>query len=137
MLRSGVFVLAPLFIGAAMSHAADSPPKAPDAAVKPVLTQPLPDLHGKEVLMLTVEYPPGGASPAHRHNANTFVYVLEGAVVMQVAGGKEKTVKAGETFYESPTDIHSVSRNASATQPAKFLVFFVKDKGAPATAPAQ
>ena len=121
---------------AATSHAADSPAKAPDAAVKPVLTQPLPDLQGKEVLMLTVEYPPGGASPAHRHNANTFVYVLEGAVVMQVAGGKEKTVKAGETFYESPTDIHSVSRNASVTQPAKFLVFFVKDEGAPATAPA-
>jgi quercetin dioxygenase-like cupin family protein len=136
MLRSGVLVTL-LFIGVAMSHAADSPPKASAATVKPVLTQPLPDLQGKEVLMLTVEYPPGGASPAHRHNANTFVYVLEGAVVMQVAGGKEITVKAGETFYESPSDVHRVSRNASATQPAKFLVFFVKDQGAPATAPAQ
>jgi quercetin dioxygenase-like cupin family protein len=122
---------------AATSHAADSQAKTPAATVKPVLTQPLPDLSGKEVLMLTVEYPPGGASPAHRHNANTFVYVLAGAVVMQVAGGKEVTVQAGETFYESPSDVHSVSRNASATQPAKFLVFFVKDQGAPVTAPAQ
>ena len=85
--------------------------------------------------MLTVEYPPGGASAPHRHNANTFVYVLEGSVVMQVAGGKELTLKAGDTFYESPTDIHSVSRNASATQRAKFLVLVVKDQGAPVTVP--
>jgi quercetin dioxygenase-like cupin family protein len=138
MLRSVAFVLTLLFVGAAMTHAADSPPRgAPAATVKPVLTQALPDLRGKEVMMVTVEYPPGGASPAHRHNANTFVYVLEGAVVMQVAGGKEVTVKAGETFYESPSDVHSVSRNASASERAKFLVFFVKDEGAPTTAPAQ
>ena len=116
---------------------AAEPPKAPTAAVKPVLTKALPDLAGKEVLMLTVEYPPGGISAPHRHNANTFVYVLEGAIVMAVAGGKEVTVNPGETFYESPTDVHSVSRNASATQPAKFLVFFVKDQGAPATQPVQ
>jgi quercetin dioxygenase-like cupin family protein len=138
MPHSTAFVLASLLIAfSIVSEAAESVAKAPDATVKPVLTQALPDLRGKEVLMLTVEYPPGGVSPAHRHNANTFVYVLEGAVVMQVAGGKEKTVKAGETFYESPSDVHSVSRNASATQPAKFLVFFVKDQGAPASAPAQ
>jgi quercetin dioxygenase-like cupin family protein len=131
------FVLALLSMPvAATSHGADSPAKAA-ATVKPVLTQALPDLRGKEVMMLTVEYPPGGESPAHRHNANTFVYVLEGSVVMQVAGGKQVTVKAGETFYESPSDVHSVSRNASASERAKFLVFFVKDQGAPATAPAQ
>jgi quercetin dioxygenase-like cupin family protein len=138
MSRSRAFIPVVLCLAvAATSHAADSPATAPAATVKPVLTQALPDLRGKEVLMLTVEYPPGGASPAHRHNANTFVYVLEGAVVMQVAGGKEVTVKAGETFYESPSDVHSVSRNASASERAKFLVFFVKDAGAPTTAPVQ
>ena len=86
--------------------------------------------------MLTVEYPPGVASAAHRHNANTFVYVLEGSVVMQVRGGPELTLKAGDTFYESPSDIHSVSRNASASLPAKLLVLLVKDVGAAPTVPA-
>ena len=107
----------------------------PPAAVTPLLTRALPDLAGKEVTMLTVEYPPGGASAPHRHDANTFVYVLEGAVVMQVTGGNEVTLRAGDTFYETPTDIHAVSRNASATAPAKFLVFQVKDQGAPGTRP--
>ena len=86
--------------------------------------------------MTIVEYPPGVSSAAHRHNAFTFVYVLEGSVTMQVRGGAVVTLKPGETFYESPDDIHAVSKNASATQPAKILVFFVKDKGAPATVPA-
>jgi len=105
-------------------------PQPPAAIAKPLLSRVLPDLQDKEVLMLTVEYPPGGSSAAHRHNANTFVYVLEGAVVMQVAGGKEVTLNPGDTFYESPADIHSVSRNASTTRPAKFLVFFIKDQEA-------
>ena len=83
--------------------------------------------------MLTVEYPPGAVTPSHRHNANTFVYVLEGSIVMAVAGGKETTLTVGQTFYESPTDIHSVSRNASKTQPAKFLAFMLKEQGAPPT----
>jgi quercetin dioxygenase-like cupin family protein len=109
----------------------------PAAVVAPLLTQALPNIEGKEVTMLTVEYPPGGASTAHRHNANTFVYVLEGSIVMQVAGGKEQTLTVGQTFYESPTDIHTVSRNASATQKAKFLVVFVKDKGVPASVPVK
>ena len=87
--------------------------------------------------MLTVEYPPGAVSTRHRHNANTFVYVLEGSVVMQVEGGKEVTLGPGQTFYESPDDVHVVSKNASNSQPAKFLVFFVKDKGAPSLVPVQ
>jgi quercetin dioxygenase-like cupin family protein len=87
--------------------------------------------------MVTVEYPPGASSLEHRHNAYTFVYVLEGSVVMQVKGGKEVTLGPGQTFYESPEDIHTVSKNASNTKPAKFLVFFVKDKGAPPTVPAK
>jgi quercetin dioxygenase-like cupin family protein len=101
----------------------------------PLLTKTLPDVAGKEVAMLTVSYPPGGASSAHRHNADVFVYVLEGAVVMQVAGGQELTVSAGQTFHELPTDIHSVSRNASMTAPAKILVFAIKAQGAPLTVP--
>jgi quercetin dioxygenase-like cupin family protein len=89
----------------------------------------------QEGAMMTVEYAPGASSAAHRHNANVFVYVLEGSVVMQVASGKEVTLHPGDTFYESPDDIHTVSRNASSTARAKILVFMVKDKGAPATVP--
>lgn len=96
----------------------------------------LPDIEGREAVMLEVEYPPGVASKSHRHNAHTFVYVLEGTVVMQVAGGEEMTLTVGQTFYETPDDIHSVSRNASDTEPAKILVVFVKHKGAPMTVPA-
>jgi quercetin dioxygenase-like cupin family protein len=108
-----------------------------DAKVAPLRTQELVGIADKEVTMLTVEYPPGGSSAEHRHNAYVFVYVLEGAVVMQVRGGKEVTLGPGETFYESPEDVHTVSRNVSTTKPAKFLVFFVKQKGAPLTVPAK
>src|SRR6476620_11723549 len=110
---------------------------AQDAKVTPILTKELTGLAGKEALMVTVEYAPGGSSAEHRHNAHTFVYVLEGSIAMQVKGGQEVTLGPGQTFYESPDDIHTVSRNASTTKPAKFLVFFVKQKGAPATAPAK
>ena len=110
---------------------------AQEAKVTPLITKDLTGISGKEGTMLTVEYPPGGTSAVHRHNAHTFVYVLEGAVVMQVKGGKEVTLGPGETFYESPEDVHTVSRNASTTKPAKFIVFFVKEKGAPATVAAK
>ena len=85
--------------------------------------------------MVMVEYAPGGSDPPHRHNAYSFVYVLEGAVVMQVKGGKEVALGPGQIFYESPEDVHTVSRNASTTKPAKLLGFFVKQKGAPLTVP--
>ena len=108
-------------------------------AQQPTITQlmskDLADVPGKEVLMITVEYPPGGADPIHRHNAQAFVYVIEGSVVMQVKGGKEVTLIPGQTFYEGPDDVHLVGRNASSTKPAKFLVFFVKNHGAPALVP--
>lgn len=110
---------------------------AQDARVTPLVAKDLAGIAGKEGTMITVEYPPGGSSAEHRHNAHVFVYVLEGSVVMQVKGGTEVTVGPGQTFYESPDDIHAVSRNASATRPAKFLVFMVKSKGAPATVPAK
>ena len=109
---------------------------AQEALVTPLMTQDLADLPGKESLMITVQYGPGQSSTVHRHNAHTFVYVLEGSVVMQVKGGQQVTLSPGQTFYEGPDDIHTVSRNASATRPAKFLVLFVKTKGAPVTVPA-
>jgi quercetin dioxygenase-like cupin family protein len=110
---------------------------AQEAKVTPLMTQELTGIAGKEAMMVTVEYAPGASSTEHRHNAHTFVYVLEGSVVMQVKGGKEVTLGPGQTFYESPEDVHTVSRNASNAKPAKFLVFFVKQKGAPSTVPAK
>ena len=105
--------------------------------VTPLLSKDLTDLPNKEGLMITVEYPPGGSDPIHRHNAHVFVYVLEGSIVMQVKGGKEITLTPGQSFYEGPDDVHVVSRNASKTKPAKFVVFLVKDKGAPVLVPAK
>jgi quercetin dioxygenase-like cupin family protein len=105
----------------------------PAASAMQLMTKDLAGLAGKEVLMSTVTYPPGGASPPHRHDAQVFVYVLEGELIMQVQGGPKVTLKPGQTFYESPTDVHAVSANASQTRPATFLVFIIKDKGAPTT----
>jgi quercetin dioxygenase-like cupin family protein len=106
------------------------------AAVMSLLSKDLVGVPGKELILLTVEYIPGGASLPHRHDAQVFVYVLEGEVVMQVKGSPVLHLHPGDTFYESPTDIHSVSANASQTSPAKILVFMVKNKGAPASRPA-
>src|SRR5437588_9392983 len=100
------------------------------------MSKDLAEFPGKEGQMITVVYPPGASDPIHRHNAHAFVYVLEDSVVMQLNGGKEITLTPGQTFYEGPNDIHTVGRNASSTKPAKFVVFLVKDKGAPVLAPA-
>jgi quercetin dioxygenase-like cupin family protein len=110
---------------------------AQEAKVTQLMSKDLPNFPGKEGLMITVEYPPGSSDPIHRHNANAFVYVLEGTIVMQVRGGKEVTLAPGQTFYEGPSDVHVVGRNASQTKPAKFVVFLVKEKGAPVLVPAQ
>jgi quercetin dioxygenase-like cupin family protein len=107
------------------------------AKVAPLMTQKLAGAPGKEALVLTVEYPPGATEPIHRHKAQAFVYVLEGSVVMQVKGGAPVTLHPGETFYEGPDDVHLVGRNASSTQPARFVVFLVKQEGAPVVLPAQ
>lgn len=109
---------------------------AQQSSVKGIFQTDLPDIEGREAVVLEVVYPPGAASASHRHNAHTFVYVLEGTVEMQVAGGELKKLTVGQMFYETPNDIHSVSRNASATEPAKILVFFIKMKDAPASVPA-
>ena len=110
---------------------------AQEAKVTQLMSKDLTDLPNKEGLMISVEYLPGGSDPIHRHNAHAFVYVLEGSVVMQVKGGKEITLTPGQSFYEGPDDVHVVSRNASKTKPAKFIVFLVKDKGAPVLLPAK
>ena len=111
---------------------------AQEAKVTQLMSKDLSTLPGKkEGLMVTVEYPPGSSDPIHRHKAYGFIYVLEGSIVMQVRGGKEVTLTPGQTFYEGPDDVHVVGRNASQTKPAKFVVFFVKDKGAPVLVPAQ
>jgi quercetin dioxygenase-like cupin family protein len=123
-----IFVLAFLATGALVGQ---------ETKVTPVFSKDLMDIPGKEGLMLTVEYPPGGSDPIHRHNADAFVYVLEGSIVMQVKGGKKVTLTPGQTFYEGPDDVHVVGRNASSIKPAKFLVFLVKDKGAPVQVPAK
>ncbi len=109
--------------------------QAPQASVTPLTSKDLPEFPGKEVLMITVEYPPGSVDPIHRHNAHAFIYVLEGSIIMQVKGGKEVTLTPSQTFYEGPDDVHVVGRNASKTKPAKFVVFFIKDKGAPVVVP--
>ena len=105
------------------------------AVVTELMTKELGNIPGKEALMLSVEYPPGGGDPVHRHDAHAFVYVLEGSIVMGVKGGKEVTLGPGQTFYEGPNDVHTVGRNASTTKPAKFVVFLVKNKGAAAVLP--
>jgi quercetin dioxygenase-like cupin family protein len=110
---------------------------AQEPDVVTVISKALPDIPGKEVLIITVEYPPGGSDPVHRHDAHGFIDVLEGSVVMQVKGGKEVTLTPGQSFCEGPEDVHVVGRNASTTRPAKFLVVLVKDRGAPVLVPVK
>jgi quercetin dioxygenase-like cupin family protein len=135
LLRLGVV----LWIGAALwpgAVSADAAMAPPDAIVKQLMTRDLAGSAGKEVLMVTVEYLAGGASLPHRHNAQVFVYVLDGKVRMQVQGSAAVTLGPGETFYEGPDDIHTISANASRTKSARFLVFIIKDKGAPVSSSA-
>ena len=110
---------------------------AQEAKVTSLMSKDFTEIPGKEVLMITVEHAPGGSSAIHRHNAHAYVYVLDGSVVMQLKGGQPVTLTAGQSFYEGPDDVHVIGRNASPTKPAKFLVFFVKDKGAPVLVPAK
>ena len=110
---------------------------SPDAVVTPLVAEDLPELKGKEGVMILVEYPPGASDPIHRHDAHAFVYVLEGSIVMQVRDAAEVTLSPGQTYYEGPNDVHIVGRNASNTRPAKFVVFLVKNKGAPILVPVK
>jgi len=110
---------------------------APQPTVVPLLQKDIADVPGKEMLMITVDYPPGAVDSIHRHDAYAFVYVLEGSIVMQVRGGKEVTLTPGQTFYEGPDDVHTVGRNASMTKPAKFVVVLLKKKGVDVVLPAK
>jgi quercetin dioxygenase-like cupin family protein len=128
-------VLVCLITGSLMAQ--DAKVTQQEAKVTPVLSKDLTEFPNKEGLMITVEYPPGSSDPVHRHNAHAFLYVLEGSIVMQLKGGKEVTLTPGQTFYEGPNDVHVVGRNASTTKPARFVVFLVKDKGAPVLVPVK
>src|SRR6516162_4135535 len=110
---------------------------APQPIVAPIMQKDLDDVPGREMVMLSVEYPPGAVEHIHRHDAYAFVYVLEGTIVEGVRGGKEVTLTPGQAFYEGPNDVHTVGRNASTTQPAKFVVVLVKKKGVDAVLPAE
>jgi quercetin dioxygenase-like cupin family protein len=110
---------------------------AQDATVQSLVSKNLAGVSSREISMITVEYPPGGSSPVHTHHAQALVYVLEGSIVMQVRGGAPMTLAPGQTWYEGPDDVHIVSQNASQSAPAKYLVFLVKDKGAPILVPAK
>ena len=133
---SAKYLVLTLFLSVGLSLIAGTV-MAQEPKVTSLMSKDLKDFPGKELLMITTEHAPGGSTPIHRHNAHAMVYVLEGSVVMQVKGGKEVTLTPGQTFYEGPDDIHIVDRNASKTQPAKFLVFLIKDKGAPALVPVK
>jgi quercetin dioxygenase-like cupin family protein len=124
-----------LALSCAAAAAVAGEPK-PQTILAPLLSQQLADLPGKEVVMMTVQYLPGGASLPHRHDAHVFVYVLEGQFRTQIAGHDPVTLKAGQVFYESPQDIHQTSANASLTKPARILVFWLKDKDKPLSRPA-
>ena len=126
--------LIPLLIFLAAGASFAQPQQPP---VTSLMSKDLTNMPGKEVLMITVEYPPGWSDPVHRHNAQGFIYVLEGSVVMQVKGGEEVTLTPGQTFYEGTDDVHVIGRNASTTKPAKLLVFLVKNKGAPVLVPVK
>ena len=127
---------APYILALALLTVLATTSSAQESVATALFQTDLPDIEGREAVVLEVVYPPGVSSASHRHNAHTFVYVLGGTVIMQVAGSEPQTLVAGQTFYESPNDIHSVSRNGSATEAAKILVFFIKMKGAPASEPA-
>jgi quercetin dioxygenase-like cupin family protein len=127
--------LAVLLLLAAGTAGAQEAPTS--ARVTPLVTKTLADYPGKETLMLTVDYPPGAVDPVHRHHAHSLIYVLEGSIVMSVQGGKPVTLTAGQTFYEGPNDVHTIGRNASLTEPAKFLVFLLKNSDEPVLTPVR
>jgi quercetin dioxygenase-like cupin family protein len=110
---------------------------AQEPTLATVMTKDLEGAPGKEVVMFTVEFPPGWADPVHRHDAQGFIYVLDGSIVMQVKGGKEVTLSPGQGYYEGPLDVHVVGRNTSTTKTAKFLVVLIKKKGAPLLIPVK
>jgi quercetin dioxygenase-like cupin family protein len=127
--------LVALVLLAALPMLAAVPAEAAD--VKELFAIDLADYPGREGRMIEVSYPPGARDVVHRHDAHAFVYVLEGQIVMQLKGQRTVTLKAGQTFYEGPADIHVVGRNASDTAPARFVVVLLKARGAPILTPVK
>ena len=120
---------------AALLMLAAVPAEAAD--VKELFAIDLSDYPGKEGRVIEVSYPPGVQDVVHRHDAHAFVYVLEGQIAMQLKGQPAVTLKAGQTFYEGPADVHLVGRNLSNTEPARFVVVLLKGKGAPVLTPVK
>jgi quercetin dioxygenase-like cupin family protein len=133
ILLTGTLVAQEAKVTALLSKDLTGIPDTQIGKVTPLMTKDLPDVSGKEGLLITVDFAPGEVVASHRHDADVFAYVLEGSIITQLKDGRPQTIHAGEAFYESPTDVHIASRNASKTQPAKLLVFFVKAKGVPPT----
>jgi quercetin dioxygenase-like cupin family protein len=129
MTRTAALTLSLSLVGSALV--------AQDGNVRPLMSKDLAGVPGRELSMVTVVYPPGGSTPAHTHHAQAMLYVLEGSIVMQVKGADPVTLTPGQTWYEGPDDVHVVSRNASNSAPAKYVVFLVKDKGAPILTPVK
>jgi quercetin dioxygenase-like cupin family protein len=118
----------------ALAAFAGGPAWADDTVVKPVLSEKLPNVPGKNLTAVVVNYAPGGKSASHHHAGSVFVYVLTGQIRSEnSATGPAKVYKAGETFFEPPGSAHLVSENASATEPASLLAVFVADEGAKLT----
>jgi quercetin dioxygenase-like cupin family protein len=133
-------LLASLLLAAATTTAMAQPASSttpPHAIVKTLMTKPLAQHPGEELVMLSIEYPPGSVDPVHRHNANALVYVVDGSIVMGLRGSKPVTLGPGQTFYEGPNDVHEIGRNASNTRPAKFIVVLLKKIGAPLLVPVK
>src|SRR3954452_9419597 len=139
MIKTGIKTAASLLLfgGALLAQQAQAQAQGGlrEPMVRPLLSKELADIPGKEALVLTVEFPPGGEDPVHRHDAHGFIYVLEGQIEMAVNGGKPLTLRAGDTFYEGPRDIHTVGRNASKTKRARILAVLVKNTGVDAVLP--
>ena len=127
------YSLVVIMLLASLPAAAAAQSTAPRSVGKDLMMKDLADLAGKQAVVRANEYPPGTSNPPHRHNAHVFLHLLEGQLIVQVKEGQPVTLKPGDTYYESPSDIHVVSRNPSASVTARALVFMVKDIGAPAT----
>ncbi len=112
--------------------------QTPATKITSLMKQVISDYPGHEVTMITLDIPPGAGSSPHRHPGHhTFGYVLEGTYNIKLDNGPETSLTKGQTFYEAPGQLHAVSRNGSATEPAKVLVFMLAESGKPVTVPEQ
>jgi quercetin dioxygenase-like cupin family protein len=115
---------------------ASSQQPAPATKVTTLMKEVLAEFPGHEVIVITLDIPPGAVSPPHRHPGHhVFGYVLEGSYRIKLDQGPETVLSKGQTFHEAPGQLHAVSGNASQTEPAKVLAFMVAESGKPITVP--